>query len=207
MKNHEHLRDEELLLLIRVGDQIAENTLALRYFSARYLHASNAAKNAIPLLKPYDFNALFFKTYLASVNSFRFGRGLFRYYFTSSLEHDIYREIQMNAQDRYLQSFEEAFEEENQMCLHDVLPSESNNDDPKAFIDYAETLSKINKLPRGINKKVLKLVEMKYLGYSEKETLRRLRITKGEARQMLLRFRKFAEKVLDHPLKKIEDDF
>jgi hypothetical protein len=113
----------------------------------------------------------------------------------------------MNAQDRYLQSFEEAFEEENQMCLHDVLPSESNNDDPKAFIDYAETLSKINKLPRGINKKVLKLVEMKYLGYSEKETLRRLRITKGEARQMLLRFRKFAEKVLDHPLKKIEDDF
>jgi hypothetical protein len=48
---------------------------------------------------------------------------------------------------------------------------------------------------------------MKYLGYSEKETLRRLRITKGEARQMLLRFRKSAEKVLDHPLKKIEDDF
>ncbi len=76
MYDHEALKDEELLLLSRLGDREAETALMVRYFRRRYRHAKRAADNLYLRFTPEDFVAVYLATFTQAVNSYRFGLAL-----------------------------------------------------------------------------------------------------------------------------------
>ena len=207
MYDHEALKDEELLLLSRLGDKEAETSLMVRYFRRRYRHAKRAADNLYVRFTPEDFVAVYLATFTQAINCYRFGLNRFQNYFELCLQRDMIREASKpeirNALNAQTASFDKRINEddEHSFTLHDVIADDTPANDPRVYLDYAETLDSFNKLPKYLNSNGLKLVKMRSDGFSLKESCARLHITRGQARNIMLRFQRFMVECRQHPKK------
>ena len=207
MYDHEALKDEELLLLSRLGDREAETALMVRYFRRRYRHAKRAADNLYLRFTPEDFVAVYLATFTQAVNSYRFGLNRFQAYFELCLQRDMIHEARkpeiINALTAAVTSFDKKIneEEERSLTLHDIIADDTPSNDPRVYLDYAETLDSFHKLPRYLNSNGLKLVKMRSDGFSLKESCAKLHLTRGQARNIMLHFQRFMAECRSHPKK------
>ncbi|MBP5091629.1 MAG: hypothetical protein J6328_03625 [Bacilli bacterium] len=204
MHDHEALKDEELLLLQRLGDKEAETALMVRYFRRRYRHAKRAADYLYMSFTPEDFLAVYLSSFTQCVNSYRFGISRFQNYFELILQRDMVKEAAKpeikealnDSMDKQINEFDE-----HSLTLHDVIADDTPVNDPKVYIDYAETLESLHKLPRYLSSRGLKLIKMRSDGFSLKESCLKLKITRGQARNIMLHFQRFMAECLSHPKK------
>jgi len=200
MCDHEKLSDEELLLLIRHGDELARSVLAVRYYSKRQYHGRRAAPSQYHLLDPIDFGALFFHCYLDCENSFRFGSARFQNYFELLLSHQISKECQKLFSGREILRLSASLDsplrpDEERTTLHDVVADNQAPNDPKIFLNYFETLERIKKLPKGLSPRVLGLVSLHLDGYTYTEAASKMGIPYRSAKTMLSKYRKFVREL------------
>lgn len=196
MSDHEKLTDEELLLLVRQGDETARSALAVRYYSRRQYHGRRAAPAQYHLLDPIDYGALFFHCYLDCENSFRFGGARFQNYFELLLAHQIFKECQKLFSGKEILRLSTSLDsplrpDEERATLHDVVADNQSPNDPRIFLNYFETLEKIKKLPKGLSPRVLVIVSLHLDGYSYVEAARKAGVPYRSAKTMLSKYRKF----------------
>ena len=85
-------RDEELLLLFRMGDPKARDELSVRYFRYRKSHLRRACPEYYDVLDDIAFNEVFFRCYLSAERSFQLGNGRFFAFFELILGREVRRE-------------------------------------------------------------------------------------------------------------------
>ncbi len=168
------LKDEELLLLSRLGVAGALETLTSRYYAKREYHAKRAAPASYFYLNAFDLGSEFFNSFLHAVNSFRFGNSRFRRYFESALGHDIARkvgEVFEESKNIYLSDCAlKSDGEDTNVTFCDVIPS-SGYDDPRIFLNYADEAIALGKAPKELNRSVLLVASLRLKGKSYAEIM------------------------------------
>lgn len=202
------LKDEELLLLARMGDSQAEQILLERYFKRRFIYGRRARPDFLHYLTPLDFNGVFFKVYLNAVSTYRFGFSTFHSYLQRILVHELNREVISSLrlasygfqQLRLDTLINESLSDE--MTFHDIVPDDTPSNDPRIFLNYADSLARLSKLPPEIDQLTLDLVHLRIDGFSFEEAAAQLGLTIHGARKRLKSFREFADFTLNHGGKK-----
>ena len=206
------LKDEELLLLARMGDTKAEQILLERYFLRRFIYGRRARPDLLTFLTPLDFNGAFFKAYLNAVSTYRFGFSTFHSYLQRILTHELNREVVNSlrmANYGYQQLRLDTLINESlsdDMTFHDIVPDDTPSNDPRIFLNYADSLARLSKLPPEIDQITLDLVHLRMEGFSFEEAAARLGLTIHGARKRLKSFRRFADMTLNHGWKKKKDE-
>ena len=193
-------RDEELLLLFRMGDPKARDELSVRYFRYRKSHLRRACPEYYDVLDDIAFNEVFFRCYLSAERSFQLGNGRFFAFFELILGREVRREARKvftSRAEMASTSLDVTRDGEHGYFLHDIIPSGETMSDPKAFLCFAETLSELGKLPKGMKKESVSIVRMLFDGYSLSEASKRLGIKQSNAKMMAYRFRKWAKKTME----------
>ena len=206
--NKKLLKDEELLLLSRMGDTEAEQLLLERYFMRRFLHGKRAHPGLLYYLTPLDYNGVFFKVYLNAVTTYRFGIVTFRGYLQHILAHEINREVTSSfsfATYGYELVMLDTLVDESRSddtTFHDIVADDTPGSDPRIFLNYADSLARLKKLPPNIDEATLDLVRLRYEGFSLKEAAKQLGISLHGAKNRVKAFREFAEITLNHGKRK-----
>ncbi len=206
--NKKTLKDEELLLLSRMGDAEAEQLLLERHFMRRFAHGRQARPDLLHRLTPLDYNGVFFKVYLNAVSTYRFGMTTFRGYLRRLLTHEIAKEIfgRMTLMDYGFQTLQlDTFVDESRSAdttFHDVIPDETPANDPRVFLNYADSLAKLSRLPPDIDQLTIDLVRLRLDGFTFEEAASHLGLTTHGARMRIQNYRRFAEFTLNHGGKK-----
>lgn len=193
-------RDEELLLLFRMGDPKARDELSVRFFRYRKSHLRRACPEYYDVLDDITFNEVFFRAYLSAERSFQLGNGRFFAFLELILGREVRREVRKVFAARAempITSLDATREGEHGYFLHDIIPSGETMSDPKAFLCFAETLSELGKLPKGMKKESVSIVRMLFDGYSLSEASERFGIKPANAKMMAYRFRKWARKTME----------
>ena len=203
-----HLKDEELLLLARMGDTEAEQILLERYFMRRFIYGRRARADFLHYLTPLDFNGVFFKAYLNAVSTYRFGFSTFHSYLQRILVHELNREVISSLrlasygfqQLRLDTLINESLSDE--MTFHDIVPDDTPSNDPRIFLNYADSLAKLSRLPPDIDQLTIDLVRLRLDGFTFEEAASHLGLTTHGARMRIQNYRRFAEFTLNHGGKK-----
>lgn len=195
--------DEFLLLLGRMGREGARDSLAVRYYRLRKKICRNASPSIVSFLDDWEINEAFFRGYLDAESSYRFGRVSFRTYATRCIRFAL-----ANAADSKLCksrmmvacSLDAAQKnddgEETTLCLADIVQEGVSPEDPRVFLDYAESLNLLHRLPKGINPVVLKIVSGLCDGYRICEIAKEVGLSEKQANYHLAKYRVWAKKVL-----------
>lgn len=192
----------------RMGDSEAEQLLFERFFSIRFIQGRRSRPDLFPYLSPLDFNSLFFKVFMNAQSTFRFGIITFRGYLQTILGHEIGRQVVENFRPHYRAIRVVRLDtliDENQSeeaTFHDIIADETPANDPRVFLDYAESLAKLSKLPPKIDQTTVDLMRLRFEGYSVEEAAAVMGIDYYNARTMIRRFQRFASFVLGHGGKK-----
>lgn len=171
MNSDSYLRDEELLLLSRLGVSGTQEVLASRYYASRHYHARRAAPGAYMCLSQNDLGQEFFTTFLNSVQSFRFGESLFKNYLETALARDIYRAIDRSMANEVVFLGEPVEGTGGRIFMEDVVSSSAFND-PRTYINYAEEALALGKAPEELDRSVLLVASLKCEGKSTKEVMK-----------------------------------
>lgn len=193
-------RDEELLLLFRMGDPKARDELSVRYFRYRKSHLRRACPEYYDVLDDIAFNEVFFRCYLSAERSFQLGNGRFFAFFELILGREVRREARKvfaSRAEMAITSLDATRDGEQGYFLHDIIPNGETMSDPRAFLSFAEALSELGKLPKGMKKESVGIVRMLFDGYSLSEASKRLGIKQSNAKMMAYRFRKWAKKTME----------
>ena len=204
MPSHEvtfsFLSDEALLCLQRLGITYARDVLSVRYFQNRNYLMHTVAPKHRAFLDEWTANEAFFVSYLKSENEYEFGKGPFKAFFLLILKRELYREIGSVIRARSLMptvSFE------SDVCegghLADIMPDASSSNDPRAFVNYAETLEKLGKLPAVIPPIAVKMAHLILYGYTIKTASKELGLSFSYGKQIMKKFREWAKKVVHRP--------
>lgn len=203
-----NLKDEELLLLARLGDYEAEQLLMERYFKARFLHGRRASAGNFNSLTPLDYNGVFFKAYLNAVNTFRFGRVTFHNYLHMILGREINHQLMSSRQpENYglkVVRLDTLINESNsdETTFHDIVADEDPMNDPAAYVNYAESLAKLSKLPNNLDPRAIELAKLHREGMPITKAAKKLGVSLHQAKKMMDAFRKFVEDIITHGGKK-----
>lgn len=194
------LNDESLLLLFRNGIVAARDVLTVRYFKDRKKHLKTVCPLYYDVLDDWDYNEIFFRCYLQAETTFAFGKGKFSSYFKIILSREVMKEVTKKLNEKRLLptiSFDSNIGEEGSLCtLHDIVSSNCEDDDPKVFFSYCDTLTNLNKLPKGVNKIGIEIAKDLYAGFSLEEAAKRKSISKSAAKMYVYRFRKWAKTII-----------
>ena len=192
--------DEELLLASRLGDLYAEQVLAQRFFRRRFGACKAALPDAMSQLDDWQLNEAHFHAYLLATTTFEFKGGKLFTYYVTVLSHELLHIVTRVSKERQRMSFVDFeapmdLDRYNDFCLADATPSGEELDDPQAFYRYAETLKKLEKLPRGISPITLDLVRLLREGYTLTEAAPILQIKRDKAKYEIKKYRAWAMKV------------
>lgn len=193
-------RDEELLLLFRMGDPKARDELSVRYFRYRKSHLRRACPEYSDVLDDIAFNEVFFRAYLSAERSFQLGNGRFFAFLELILGREVRREARKVFAARAempITSLDATKDGEQGYFLHDIIPNGETMSDPRAFLSFAEALGELGKLPKGMKKESVDIVRMLFDGYSLSEASERFGIKPANAKMMAYRFRKWARKTME----------
>ena len=191
------LSDEALLCLYRLGITYARDVLSVRYFQNRIRLVNSIATNIGRFLDEWTINEVFFNTYLTAESEYEFGKSTFRAFFLLVLERYLYHEIGKTMRARALfptVSFE------SEVCdggyLADIMPDTSSSTDPRAFVNYAETLEKLCKLPASIPPKAVDMAKLILIGHTIKSASKALGLSFSYGKTIMKRFRDWAKTVV-----------
>ena len=193
------LSDEELLLASRMGDYKAEAMLAERMFEGRYFHCRYAAEEASHILDDWSLNEAYLKAFLASVDGYRFGANRFITYFRRALRNEIIRMATRKIQEQTLGgkaiSLDAPASEEVEpgaYSLCDFVPSGDFMDDPRAFLNYAERLEELHRLPKNADPMMLDVVRLTAANYTIADTAKICGLSVNRVKYLLHFYRQWA---------------
>ncbi len=191
------LSDEALLCLQRLGITYARDVLSVRYFKNRFRLINSIAPNQSRFLDEWTTNEVFFNSYLTAESEYEFGKSTFRAFLLRVLERDLYHEIGKVIKERTLLPIV-SFDTE--LCeggyLADIMPDASSSSDPRAFVNYAETLERLCMLPANIPPKAVEMAKLILLGYRIKAASKKLGLSFSYGKTIMKRFREWAKKVV-----------
>lgn len=171
--------DDELLLLSRFGNFECRNELDKRYCLCRNYHVNRVMPEILCFYSSWDVSNASLTIYLKCLELYRFGHGCFESYFETALHHEL---AHMKAA-LWRNGFtpcsmdEEKFGKDKNESLHDVISSDSLNDNPQQYIDYFEGALALKKAPKKIDQEVLMVARMRLEGTSFSTIAERLRIS------------------------------
>lgn len=197
--NYEKCSDESLLLMYRFGISIARDVLTIRYFKDRKKHLRIVSPEFYDVLDDWTYNEVFFHSYLQAEGSFSLGKGRFFGYFRLILSREVMKAVGKELNEKRLlpTSSLDSYVDKNETCvLSDVISTSNNEDDPKVFLSYCETLDSLNKLPKKINRLGLNTAKDLVAGFSLVESAKKNMASISSAKMALYRFRKWARGVL-----------
>lgn len=193
------LSDEELLLASRMGDYKAESVLAAKLYEDRQAACLFIARDASAVLDDWGLNEAFFRAFVASLTGYRFQGVRFRTYFLGNLKHEIIRLATKKIKEQAGRGMEvsldtpmECYEEESPSILADFVSTGDFMDDPRAFLDYAERLEQLNRLPPNADPLMLDVVRLISANYSMTDTAKICCIGVNRVKYLLSRYRRWA---------------
>lgn len=190
MLSKTHLSDEELLLMSRLGDQIALSTLLSRIFGMRNYSCRIASPEATAQLDDWEQNEAVHHAFYSAVDGYEFGDARFITYYHSILRNQLVHLAMKKAAlaPHGTLSLEAPVTEEGTYVLQDLIPG-GEEDDPAAFFRYAETLASLKRLPKNIEPLALDIVESLAQGHSIAEAARLFGLKPHRARYLVFKYR------------------
>ena len=199
MQSKNQLSDEELLLASRMGDYKAEAILAERFYEDHVPSCRFVAREASAFLDDWALNEAFFRAFVASITGYRFQNVRFRTYFLGNLKHEVVRLATKKIKERVLTGYEisldtpiEVYEDGAPGYLSDFVSTGDFMDDPRAFLDYAERLESLHRLPEGEDPRMLDVVRLITANYTLADTARICCMNINHVKYLLNRYRKWA---------------
>lgn len=199
--SYEGVPYEELLLRTRMGDELAHDALVAHCYAERHKLIYAACPSIAPQLSEWDINDIFFHGYLNAESTYQFGPVPFRSYLIKCLcssamnfiksQHSKSNDMVTNYLDDPIYRCEDS-----ELTLGDVVTEEGTLDDPRLFLNYAETLAEFTKLPKKIDPAAIELVKLHLNGYSIREAAEKLEIPLKKASYLYTRYVKWARSVL-----------
>lgn len=192
------LSDYALLCMSRLGFDYARDVLAVRYFEQRK-HLCNIA---VPVhqrnLEESLLNEAFFRAYLTAEEVFEFGKASFQTLLITILRREILRECRrVAAQLRNFPTISLDQETLPGTYLCDSMPEADSSSDPRAFVNYADMMERLGKLPKCIPAKAIDIAKLLIEGYSLKESCTIVDISLSYGKHMMRIFREWARGVVD----------
>lgn len=194
--------DESLLLLGRMGKDSCRDLLAIRYYKNRHRICHRASPSIMNILNEWEANEAFFRGYLDAEISYRFGRVSFAAYALKCIRFALANAVDSKlSKTKMMVAFSldspqiDEQGEETSLCMADIVQNTSP-EDPRVFLDYAESLEMLNKLPKGVNPISLKIASGVCDGYKVSEIARELGITEKQANYYFTRYKDWAKKTL-----------
>lgn len=200
--SYEGTPDEELMLRLRMGDVLARDALVARFYAQRHPLSHAACPTITPQLNDWDINDAFFHAYLNAESSYQFGRVPFRAFLIKCLSSsliNLFKSIHSKSNNLVTNSLDDPLNrcDDSDFTLNDVVAEEGTLDDPKAFMNYAETLKEFTKLPKGIDPITIDIVKLHLDGYSVREAAEKLGLPIKRASYLFSRYTKWAKSVLE----------
>ncbi len=195
MFSYSSLSDEELLLEFRSGNEDALAHLMDRIFAMRKYSCLTASPTSVNILDEWEQNEMVHHSFYIAVRSYEFHQARFLTFYHAILKKSLSEAVTKKlatapggiiSMDQFVEYGEGGY------VLHDCIPSESEIDDPRVFLNYAEVLMDGQKLPKGIDSNVVTLVELISQGYSIPSAARILGIEVHRARYMIRKYREWA---------------
>lgn len=178
MSSYQNASDEELILLARSGDQLAQDQLDYRYFHNLNQFCRFAAPDLIRYSSSLDLYAIAYRTYLNCLYFYTFGTCKFKSYFDLCLRHAFSRaREQIYEEKRIVFSLDECTKTTPDVTYHDVIPTGSINDNPCKYVDYFEEIYLLRLAPKVISPEVLLVARERLEGASFKEIASKLNIS------------------------------
>ena len=171
MANFSKASDEELLYLSRSGVEGAQCALDIRYDLLSKGLVYYVAPDLLRYFSLYELQDVGHKCYIACLAGFSFGQGnRFKAYFEISLKHAFGRERnRIFAERNKLYSLDSEIPTGVDITYHDVLPSDSLNDNPTRYVDYFEEVYFLGIAPTNVSPDLLKIARLKIGGHEFKE--------------------------------------
>ena len=199
MNIHEKLKDEELLLLSRLGDEVARSTLTIRYYARRFSHGRRSSASLLNMLDAQEFSSVYFKTYLMAEDTFRFGITLFKNYFEKLLKNEMNKAVDNKCSNSKpilgAYSLDSSFSDTD-LCLHDVIQSDDESADPKVFFEFTETLERLQKLPEHLHPRTVEVMRYRINGYSIDEIIKITKLKRSSIKLMIKRYQDWCKTII-----------
>lgn len=192
------VNDESLLLLGRMGKEVARDALAVRYYRKRRSICRHASPAIMNILDEWEANEAFFRGYLEAETSYRFGPVSFYSYALRCIKFAL-----ANATDAKLakcrtmvQCSLDAPLGEEELSLADIVHEDQSPDDPRVFLNYAESLASLEKLPPHIHPTALEIARRVLAGFRIREIANQLEISEKRASYYFSRYKEWAKSTL-----------
>lgn len=193
MPNYQLASDEDLLLLSRSGDALAQNELDVRYCKNHEYIIRNLASDLLRFRSICDLSAVAFQCYLRCLGCYEFGAASFHTFYQLCLGHELSRvRKDVYEERRCVFSIDEDTRSAEELTYHDVIPSSSIYDNPTKYVDYFEEIYALNLAPSSINPETLVVARLRLNGMEFKEIAHKLRIS---IRKVYYRYSVFEEEV------------
>jgi hypothetical protein len=188
---------EELIRRYRSGDLDALRELIERLYRDRLYYYLSAIPGTWKRIGEGECNAVFFSTLLSCVDNFRFGETSFRTYFLHAIRNNLFRlEVEiLPPADHPTVSLDDPLDEEGGCPLAEFVPAEEK-EDPRAYVNFVESLEKLEKIPCHLSEFDLKVAFLKIDGKSFTGIAKTLHCSVKKARVSHGRFLKAARKYL-----------
>ena len=201
--------DEDLLRMHREGDSMALAELMDRYFSLRHYSIRTVAPATSPYLNEWEQNEIVYHAFYKATQTYDFRDVKLLSYYHIILKHDlVHAATKRRAEaphgvislDRYHE-----YETRGGYTLSDTISSGDTTDDPRAFLNYAETLMEFQKLPPNITPETVTLVELITQGFPLAQASKVLGVEERRARYLIRKYRRWALDTLNRVYRSEED--
>ena len=196
-----HLSDEELFKLGKANNQDATTILYNRYLTMRKGLARLNNPDAFSLLGDEYILDAFNEAFAKAFSLYTSGQNRFKTYFEAIYRNALFDQMRIKAKDEYQHPYSldaKLGEEGDELtCLHDIVPSGEVFDDPHAFIDFAETLQRLDALPPYLPEDCLDVAKRVIVeGYTRQEVALERKISLSRVCYLLRQYHAWARKVL-----------
>ena len=194
MRPKSFIPEEELLILYRVGNVKAGEMLMARYCGpARISHIRRVAPDLLTAVSLWEVSSIALQVYWQCLDGYRFCKGRFYSYFITSLRYAIfnYRREREHSQVNVV-SLDDSLTNSENLCLSDIMSTETDIDDPNVYLEFVDTLNVLEKLPSIIEPSVWEVAKLKKAGFTYREIAQGLKIS---IRQAYSRYQKYCKAV------------
>ena len=196
MKKSPH-SDEDLLRMHRENnDSSALSELMDRYFAMRNYSCRTVAPAAASQLNDWELNEVVFHAIYTAVRLYDFREVKLMSYYHILLKHELIHAVNKKRSEApfgvvSIDHYNE-YQDRGGYVLADTIASANPNDDPRAFLNYAETLMEFQKLPEDVTPETVTVVELVTQGFSVAHAAKVIGVETHRARYLLRKFRTWA---------------
>lgn len=191
----DNISDESLFSLWLSGNVEARNELTVRYYRYRLYHCHKVAPLLTAKFDSGDLNYVTFVSFQNALDHFSLMLGSFLNYYLTILEHEVSkkaRELALIGPESPLSLDAPVFGKEDEMSLHDVIPSGEQNN-PKMYLNYMEEAEGLGCLPKTIDRRVLAVARLRYEGHPFASIAKLLHESDKQVRSKYALYKNFIE--------------